>query len=814
MHKKVSSLISTVLAILIALTATFSALRIPARVYGNPAISDSISVSPTSRILNNLTETVTYWVNVTSTGTGVGDYINNVNIELPTGWIYAGSASGNGYGFGAPSGSGGGWVNFTTALATFYGGAIANFSIPLTVSILPPTVGTWTVYCFQGTTVSTSNPQSAAVTVGLQFHSTMTPDYVRNGTSYIYTLTVTNDACPTGIININITFPAGAWTFNVLLQSTPSTWTVQYDLVNTFMLSGPNLYIGQSASITVNMTTPALTGTGEYYWNTTAWNAGLQSLGTYSIKAVVDASTPIISFINPNVPYYSVASGNYMWINLSVTDTPSIEKYGVTVSCNDSRFQPAAKPWTETSPTVFVYYFVNLTAIPDGYLAVQFFATDPAGNTGTNTVSTTVDNTMPQLLWIDIVDQGGYSLHQDSSGTYWMKASTTAVSVGVAFYNVEPLTSWTGNVYFNSTSYVFNGNSTQYYYYTYYPNRYTSNGYSVAGSNLLTVNITLTDGSSPTANRYTQKWTVARDTIPPSAPSFGATRIICGGIIIPGLTATDNVGIDHYVFYLNGSSYWISPDEVNSTYLVWDGPFAYWQPFAAVNNITLLQLYSHYSAGDVANITIVATDYGSNTGTAVTLFVTVPAGVWYPIEMYPKWNLISLPILPNSTATSDIFSLMLVKGAAGVNFAYGFDNTAKTWTLNPATMTDGNAYWINMKAYDVLVVQGYHISMPPGSPPSIAQYTFKQGWNLAGFTEDTNDIWDSGMYAPDYVASLQSTLVLQSYFRFAYLWDPWDQQWFVVDLTGSVYPYYLYPGQGFYLYLYNDQTLIPPIVAP
>jgi hypothetical protein len=824
MHKKISSLISTVLVILITLTATFSALRIyPTKVYANPTIQDTVTVSPPSLTLNNLTETPTYWVNVTSTGTASGDYINGVNITLPTGWTLAAAATGYGFGFTTTAVVGSTYVYFVASTpAGFYNGAIANFSIPVKISTVPPTTVTWTVNCFQGSTPSASNPQPAQVTVALQFHATMTPQYVKNGTSYIYTLMVTNDACPTGIININITFPAGVWSFNVLLQSTPSTWTVMYDLVNTFMLSGPNLYIGQSASITVNMTTPALATTGEYYWNVTAWNAGSQSLGTYSMKAVVFSLPPGVSFIAPTVPYYSVASGNYMWINASVTGWLSLETYGVTVSCNDSRFElNPAQPSTETSPTLFVYYFINVTAIPDGPLNVQVTAIDLAGNAGTNTVSTIVDNTMPQLVWIDVVDQWGDELHY-AAGTYWMTAGTTAVCVGVAFYNIEPLARWTGKVYFNNTGYNFNGNSTLYDPNSYYPNRYSGPaypylGYPVpAGANLLTVNITLVDGSSPTTNRYTQTWTVMRDTIPPSIPSFGVTKTICGGIIIPGLTATDNVGIDHYLFYLNGSSYWLYPDDVNSTTLDWDGPFAYWWPFAAVNNITLLQLYALYSAGAVANITIVAVDYGSNMGPPVTLLVTVPAGVWYPIEMYPKWNLISLPLIPNSTSITDIYSLMLLKGAAGVNFAYAFDNTAKTWTLmtTSGSMTDGNSYWINMKAYDVLIVQGYHISMPPGSPPSITQYTYKQGWNLAGFTEDTNDIWDSGYYAYDYVASLQSTMVLQSYFRFAYSWDPYDQQWFTVDLYGSVWPYRFYPGQGFYLYLYNDQILIPPIVPP
>jgi hypothetical protein len=109
-----------------------------------------------------------------------------------------------------------------------------------------------------------------------------------------------------------------------------------------------------------------------------------------------------------------------------------------------------------------------------------------------------------------------------------------------------------------------------------------------------------------------------------------------------------------------------------------------------------------------------------------------------------------------------------------------------------------------MNNYDVLIVQGYPVWAPQGSPPPIVQYSLSTGWNLAGFTEPY------GYYAPYYVASLQYTSVLQSYFRYAYVWDPVNQQWYVVDLLGTTFTEYFQSGQGFYIYMYNAQTLIPP----
>lgn len=793
MHRKISSLIAAITIVLLTVTTTSSVLQIyPAKGNGNPititAITNSAIMSPMTLTLSTLPQTVTYLVNVTSGGSST-DYINNVCIKLPVGWANAPGASVQvGYGFGV-SVAASGWANFTTGLTTFWGGAIDNFSIPVTISTIP-TVGTWQVYCYQGLTPSVANPITTTVTVNLQFSSTMSPNYVMNGTSYIYTLTTTNDACSVGIKEVDISFPAGQWSFNVLIDYYPRTWTVSYDGVSTFTLTGPNILIGEYVWIKVNMTVPGNALTGEYYWTSSAVNAQDQYLGAYSIKAVVDASKPTVSYIAPTVPYYSVGSGNYMWINATISDTPSIETYGISVTINDTRFQPfAAQPRTETSPTVYIYYYVNTTAIPDGPLAVLITATDPAGNIGTGIGQTTVDNTLPALINIYVTDQSGNYLHVDSSGTFWMTATTTRVAVWASFFNPS---GFTGLIYFNTTSYTFANN-------TWLPG-FGVTGFLVTGSDLVVLNITLTDGSLPNANSYTKTWNIARDVVPPSAPSYTKTTTICGGFIIYGLTATDNVGINTYDVYFNGSLWNLDPSDLNSSTLDWSNPFA------TIANITVLNLqWWGYMPGDVANITINAVDYGSNKGPSITFLVVVQAGQWYPIELYPKWNLISLPLLPNSTATSDIFSLLLLKGAAGVNFAYGFDNVAKTWTLNPTTMSDGKAYWINMKAYEVLIVQGFPISMPPGSPPPIVQYDLKTGWNLAGFTE--TDYW----YAPDYVASLQSTSVLQSYFRFAYAWDPEFQEWYTVDLLGHFGTTYFYPGQGFWTYLYNDQTLIPPV---
>lgn len=212
------------------------------------------------------------------------------------------------------------------------------------------------------------------------------------------------------------------------------------------MCTGPPITEGGSFTIKVNMTVPASPtgGPGEYYWTASAKNSTTSGgyLGKYSILAVVDSSTPIISFV-PAVPtYYSVGSGNYMWINATIMGTPSIATYfsGYTVTINDTRFVPyASQPQTEINSTAFMFFYVNNTAIPDGPFSVEITAVDPAGNTGMGSFQTTVDNTKPALTYIYVygydTTHGVYYLHEDSSGTYWMTAATTNVFIYAVFYN-------------------------------------------------------------------------------------------------------------------------------------------------------------------------------------------------------------------------------------------------------------------------------------------------------------------------------------------------------------------------------------------
>lgn len=778
-NKYVISIIAIII-MMITIISPFIGFRQMEIAKANPGtLGHTATITPQLTTLPTLPYTQTYSINVTSTGT---DYLNKTCIKLPEGWTNTTVTPPTNWTVTAADGK---WINFTWhdtyyTDCDFKNGKSYVFDIPATISMIPPTTGTWYVYAYSGTNASANNPVTLTVTVKLQFSSTMTPNYVRNGTAYIYTLTTTNDESAVGINKINITFPGPtAWSFNQLVDYTPRTWTVSFDsATSTFMLSGPNILDGvikESVVIKVNMTVPSSATARIYYWNTTTWDANGNYLGKYSMKAVIDSSKPTVTFNQPTVAYYKVGSGNYIWINITVTDTPSIEEYGITVSINDSRFQHASTFSEKISSTQYKYFYVNNTAIPDGTLAVKVTATDPAGNIGSKTTSTIIDNTKPEKLWVKVLDQSGNEL-PFVNGVYWMGAGTTGIKVNASFSNPSGAS---GYIYLNTTQYAFN-------------NHTETALYDVTVASYVTLKITLVDGATPLPhNNFTKTWPIKRDNIPPNQPTF-TIESICGGAVIRALNATDgnNVGILNYKVYVNGTSFSVTPSELNSLTLTSIATIH--RTFAGVLVLNL----TDYS-GKVANITISAVDYGSNEGPSKTVTCSIPEGRWYPIELWSKWNLISLPLIPNSTATSDIYSLILNQGATGVTVTYGFSNTAKSWVINPTTMTDGTGYWIYMKAYDVLIVQGLKTPAPPATPTT---YHLPKGWNLVGYTEICT------MNASAYVESLETN----SYFRWLYIWNAEGQYWSMIDTNPSTSGT-LSPGQAFWIYLYIDQDLVPPI---
>jgi len=767
--EKLTSIIIASMLILSTLMMTYS-LRVPSTV-ATGTIKHSASISPMTKTLDTLPKDVIYLVNVTSTGT---DFINKTCIKLPSGWTNKTVTPPTDWTVAA---KGGGWLNFTTTATNFVNGSSAVFNITATISMIP-TTGTWYIYCYKGSSPSQNNPVSITVTVKLQFSSTMSPFYVKNGTSYIYTVTTTNDASAVGIKQINITFPAGTWSFNQLIDYSPRTWTVTYDSArSTFKLTGPNILIGESVTIKVNMTVPKSVSTGIHYWNASAWDSSDNYLGKYSIKAVVDASKPGVTINSPSVSYYSVGTGNYIWINVTVSDTPSIEDYGITVAINDTRFELLSSE--KVSSTQYKYFFVNNTAIPDGKLAVKVTATDPAGNVGSAEKSTTVDNTAPRQLWVKVMDVTGATPAELPfvGGIYWMGADTKYIQVNASFYDPAGVS---GTIYLNSTSASFNNGTSL----------LPSKKFNVTGSDYVILKITLVDTASPTPNNFTQTWEIKRDRVKPTAPTYTADAI-CGGIVIRDLSATDNVGVLKYKIYINGSASFVDKTDLASTTKkeLPNIPFT-GNTSIAFSGTLVLNLTAY--AGKTINLTICTIDYGNNPSDPTTNILSIPDGRWYPIDLQAGWNLISLPLVPTNSSIEAVLSLLLKDGL--LESVWSYDAETDTWhSYAPGappdltTMTDGKGYFVNVTSYNVLIVHGTEQPPPPALPRA---YHVVPGWNLIGYKRLTASTVSDYLKGVDYIRVYKFDPINKIYklVESGEDMEPGYGYWVAVKTEGWIYP--------------------------
>ena len=113
-------------------------------------------------------------------------------------------------------------------------------------------------------------------------------------------------------------------------------------------------------------------------------------------------------------------------------------------------------------------------------------------------------------------------------------------------------------------------------------------------------------------------------------------------------------------------------------------------------------------------------------------------GEEYPIDLYEKWNLISIPFNLISEDIEEVFSQI----DEDVEAVWSYDedgwhvyNPASPETSDLETVKPGYGYWVKASEDTTLVVGGSLLSAGPGIPPS---RELQPGWNLIGHygTED------------------------------------------------------------------------------
>lgn len=233
-------------------------------------------------------------------------------------------------------------------------------------------------------------------------------------------------------------------------------------------------------------------------------------------------------------------------------------------------------------------------------------------------------------------------------------------------------------------------------------------------------------------------------------------------------------------------------------------------------NVSIVGLLTcHYQIENVANTTktysfkATATAGGSSPGTldSGTFYLTAGPMV-VQIPLVSGWNLISLPIVPASTAIKTVLASQI----AGGNFSIVWSYQGGAWksaTLNPIThvlsgpltiIQDGLGYWIYMTKADNLFVVGNVFAPPPALPPS---YSLSAAWNLIGFKPQPNiDV------PPSTTTETVATYLLSinAFYDHNNVWIYTNSngQWSRAQQTDL-----LYPGTGLWIYLSAAKTLYP-----
>ena len=146
---------------------------------------------------------------------------------------------------------------------------------------------------------------------------------------------------------------------------------------------------------------------------------------------------------------------------------------------------------------------------------------------------------------------------------------------------------------------------------------------------------------------------------------------------------------------------------------------------------------------DTYEVTVTVADNAGNSTTKTWSFIinpefiidTTPEPVFtYNIPLSAGWNLVSLPLIPNSIVIEDV--LANISGDVDVVWYYdtggwlSYKPEVSGGTLE--TIEDGKGYWINMDVANTLIVNG--VEMPgPGPAETPPTYPVVTGWNLIGF---------------------------------------------------------------------------------
>jgi hypothetical protein len=186
------------------------------------------------------------------------------------------------------------------------------------------------------------------------------------------------------------------------------------------------------------------------------------------------------------------------------------------------------------------------------------------------------------------------------------------------------------------------------------------------------------------------------------------------------------------------------------------------------------------------------------------------------IDLYPGWNLISLPLMPDNAAVAALMATLenenMVLGIwtydAIIGWTWAVRDPVLGWVGDLTTGVYSNptmqtlwGYWIKLMDYDTLTVEGLFLRERE-VPPS--RY-LGEGWNLIGLHSMDEILIESALFSiQDRWGSLWTYDAEYGWIRAAWYDGTW--YWFIEGLYEEGW---MLPGYGYWIFMVQDGTLVP-----
>ncbi len=226
-------------------------------------------------------------------------------------------------------------------------------------------------------------------------------------------------------------------------------------------------------------------------------------------------------------------------------------------------------------------------------------------------------------------------------------------------------------------------------------------------------------------------------------------------------------------------------------------------PALAVVDGELMVFLQYMSQPENVSLSLSISDIAGNVG-VYSVSGSVANGAFFPVMVYHGWNFLSSPTLGTFTASSLTGWLTAADGEITEVVAWSYEDDAYLTYIPGVSSGDivlhnGESFWVHFNGTEgiILFQGGIPFDTPSGAPPTPITYAVRTGDNFLGYT---------GLASMDY-SSYFGSIPSGAVYGYIYVYDTVTGLWYTEPINSEDT---IMPGTGFWLYAYQDTSLIVP----